>query len=273
MVADVAVWLAAGCFSDRDKEWHEISKAVPPSDGPGRLPLTASVLMELVAANHILYQRGVVDGFGHVSLRHPDRPDRFLLSRSMAPSLVTADDILTFGLDGAETGGDGRSGYLERFIHSEIYAARPDVMAVVHSHSPAIVPFSVVAGTTLRPIFHMCGFLGCNTPVFEIRECVGEASDLLVRDRALGAALAASLGGHAAVLMRGHGSTVVGTTLRQAVFRAVYAEVNARLQAAAIGLGPVTYLTEGEAAAAAATNDGQIDRCWALWLREAGEPG
>lgn len=245
------------------------------SPGAGH-PMTApapaaeqAAIAELVAANHILYARGVVDGFGHVSQRHPDRPDRFLLSRSMAPSLVAAGDILSFGLDGSECGGDGRPAYLERFIHGEIYAARPDVMSVVHSHSPAVVPFSVVRGTGLRPIFHMCGFLGCATPVFEIRSCVGDASDLLIRDRALGAALARCLGDHPAVLMRGHGSTVVGSTLRQAVFRAVYTEVNAKLQAVALGLGEVTYLTDAEAAAAAAANDSQIDRCWALWLHEA----
>ena len=236
-----------------------------------RTTLTAdpAVIEELVVANHILFDRGVVDGFGHVSLRHPDRADAFLLARSMAPSLVQAGDILAFDLDANELSADGRPAYLERFIHSGIYRARPDVLAVVHSHSPAVVPFSVAQGVGLRPVYHMCGFLGCRTPVFEIRECAGEATDLLIRDEGLGGALARSLGGNAAVLMRGHGSTVVGTSLRQAVFRAVYLEMNARLQADAMRLGPVTYLTEQEAAAAAATNDGQIGRAWALWQREA----
>ena len=141
-------------------------------------------------------------------------------------------------------------------------------MAVVHSHSPAIVPFTVVRSARLRPIYHMCGFLGCATPTFEIREAAGEASDLLIRNAGLGAALARTLGPATAVLMRGHGSTVVGRWLRQAVFHAVYAETNARLQAAAMAMGEVTYLTEAEAAAAAAANDGQIDRSWALWLGE-----
>jgi HCOMODA/2-hydroxy-3-carboxy-muconic semialdehyde decarboxylase len=231
----------------------------------------ADLIGELVAANHILYRRGVVDGFGHVSVRHPDQPERFLLARSMAPSLVTDADILTFDLDGAETTGDGRTAYLERFIHSEIYRVRPDVISVVHSHSPSVVPFSVVPSVSLRPIYHMCGFLGLHTPVFEIRDCAGDGTDMLVRDRALGAALARSLGNNAAVLMRGHGSTVVGANLRQAVYRAVYLEMNARLQGDAMRLGPVIFLSEAEAAAAAAANDGQIGRAWQLWRDECGQ--
>jgi ribulose-5-phosphate 4-epimerase/fuculose-1-phosphate aldolase len=224
---------------------------------------------ELVDANHILFDQGVVDGFGHVSMRHPVRPNRFLLARSMAPALVTETDVLEFGPDGAPTEAGGPAVYLERFIHSEIYRTRPDVVSVVHSHSPAVVPFSVVSGTKLRPICHMCGFLGAATPVFEIRDVAGPGSDLLIRDSRLGAALAQSLGQSAAVLMRGHGSTVVGGTLRQAVFRAVYTEMGARLQSEAMRLGPVTYLTEEEAEATARTNDAQIDRTWLLWLKAA----
>lgn len=230
----------------------------------------SSAISELVDANHILFDQGVVDGFGHVSQRHPVRPDQFLLARSMAPALVTAQDVLAFDLDAAPIEAAGPTVYLERFIHSEIYRRRPDVVAVVHSHSPAVVPFSVVSGTRLRPVCHMCGFLGAETPVFEIRDVAGPGSDLLIRDARLGAALAQSLGHHgAAVLMRGHGSTVVGSTLRQAVFRAVYTEVGARLQSEAMRLGPVTYLTEEEAVATARTNDGQIDRAWLLWLKAA----
>jgi len=229
----------------------------------------ASATRELVDANHILFDQGVVDGFGHVSLRHPVRSNHFLLARSMAPALVTAKDVLEFDSEGAPVEAGGPAVYLERFIHSEIYRTRPDVVAVVHSHSPAVVPFSVVSGTRLRPVCHMCGFLGAATPVFEIRDVAGPGSDLLIRDSRLGAALAQSLGQGAAVLMRGHGSTVVGTTLRQAVFRAVYTEVGARLQSEAMRLGPVTYLTEEEAVATATTNDAQIDRTWLLWLKAA----
>src|ERR1700686_3533193 len=224
---------------------------------------------ELVDANHILFDQGVVDGFGHVSMRHPVRPDHFLLARSMAPALVTEADVLEFDPEGAPVEAGGPAVYLERFIHSEIYRTRRDVVAVVHSHSPAVVPFSVVSGTKLRPICHMCGFLGAATPVFEIRDVAGPGSDLLIRDARLGAALAQSLGQGAAVLMRGHGSTVVGSTLRQAVFRAVYTEIGARLQSEAMRLGPVTYLTEDETVAATNTIGTQIDRAWFLWLKAA----
>lgn len=229
----------------------------------------AEVKQELAIANRILFREGVVDGFGHVSLRHPTQPERFLLARSMAPALVTADDILTFDLDGEAIDAAGRTAYLERFIHSEIFRVRPDVMSVVHNHSPAVVPFGVVRGATLRPICHMSGFLGAGAPVFEIRDTVGENNDMLIRNRQLGAALAVSLGQEAVVLMRGHGCTVVGNRLRQAVFRAVYTEVNAKLQCEAVGLGPVTYLSAGEAAATTITNDGQIDRAWQLWRMRA----
>jgi len=222
---------------------------------------------ELATANRILFQRGVVDGFGHVSVRHPQRPDRFLISRSVAPALVTASDIQELDLDANPVSPGNPPTYLEKFIHSEIYRARPDVAAVVHSHSPSIVPFSVVSGVPLRAMCHMSGFLGSDTPVFEIRTVAGRASDLLVRNRELGAALAKSLGSSSVVLMRGHGSTAVGSTLHQAVFRAVYTEVNARLQSEAMRLGPITYLTDEEGVATSKVNDTAIDRAWDLWAR------
>ena len=228
-----------------------------------------STIRELVDANHILFDQGVVDGFGHVSVRHPDRPDRFLLARSMAPALVTERDVLEFDLEGAAVEEGGPAAYLERFIHSEIYRRRGDVHAVVHSHSPSVVPFGVVKAARLQPMFHMCGFLGGSTPVFEIRDFAGDGSDLLISNKQLGAALAQSLGRGPAVLMRGHGSTVVGSNLRQAVFRAVYTEVGARLQTEAMRLGPVTYLTEQETIATTNTIGTQIDRSWLLWLKAA----
>ena len=228
-----------------------------------------STTRELVDANHILFDQGVVDGFGHVSVRHPDRNDRFLLARSMAPALVTEGDVLEFDLEGSAVEKGGPAAYLERFIHSEIYRKRPDVSAVVHSHSPSVVPFGVVSGVKLRPMFHMCGFLGGGTPVFEIRDFAGNGSDLLISNSRLGTALAESLGEGPAVLMRGHGSTVVGSTLRQVVFRAVYTEVGARLQTEAMRLGPVTYLTEEESIGTTKTIGTQIDRSWLLWLKAA----
>lgn len=222
---------------------------------------------DLVTANHILYNEGVVDGFGHVTVRHDKRGDRFLIARSMAPGLVTAADLMECDLDGVTHDPQGRRSYVERFIHSAIYRARPQVMAIVHSHSPAVIPFGVT-GVRLRPICHMSGFLGSTTPVFEIRHAAGESSDLLIRSQALGEALAATLGQAPVALMRGHGSVTVGNSLRQVVYRAIYAEANARLQSEAMRLGEVAYLTEGEAASTAAMNDEHLDRPWQLWKRK-----
>lgn len=225
---------------------------------------------DLVSANHILFKEGVVDGFGHVSVRDERDPERFLLSRSIAPATVTARDVMEFGMDGEPLNARGRKPYLERTIHSEIYRSRPDVVAVVHSHSPALIPFGIT-GTSLRPVFHMSGFLGLATPIFEIRETGGPATDMLIRDRKLGAALARTLGKAPFALMRGHGSVAVGATLKQVVYRAIYAEVNARLQSEALRLGTITYLNDAEAANAARANDSVIDRPWGLWKKRAEE--
>ena len=229
---------------------------------------TDEIRAELALANRILARQGVVDGFGHVSRRDPDEPDRFLIARSMAPALVGAADILTLDFSGEPMEPCSKRLYLERHIHAAIYTARPDVGAVVHSHSPSVIPFGVAAGAALRPIYHMAGFLGDAAPVFEIRDHAGPASDMLIRDPRLGLALAETLGLSSTVLMRGHGATVVAATLRQAVFRAVYLEVNARLQAQAQQLGPVTFLSAGEASAADKANSGQVDRAWALWAQD-----
>jgi ribulose-5-phosphate 4-epimerase/fuculose-1-phosphate aldolase len=232
-------------------------------------PAADRVLVDkLVLANRILYRQGVVDGFGHVSARHDQSPGHFLLARNMAPGLVRRDDIVTFDLDGTALDAAGRRVYLERFIHGEIYRARPDVQAVVHSHSPSVIPFGVT-GTPLQPVFHMSGFLGEGSALFEIRDVAGD-TDMLISNRSLGVALVGALGSRSTVLMRGHGSTVVGTSLEQAVYRAYYAEVNARLQMQAKQLGEVTYLNAKEAAKAAAINDTQLARVWELWAREIG---
>jgi len=214
-----------------------------------------------------------VDGFGHVSVRHDRNPGRFLIARSMAPALVTAADIVECDLEGEVQDAQGRRSYAERFIHSAIYAARPDVQAVVHSHSPAVIPFGIT-GARLRPVCHMSGFLGSSTPVFEIRQAAGESTDLLIRSQALGVALAQSLGGNAVALMRGHGSVTVGNSIKQVVFRAIYTESNARLQTQALqlGAGEVMYLTDAEAISASAMNDEHLDRPWQMWMRRAARP-
>jgi len=233
-------------------------------------PPNPVLIEDLVAANRILSNEGVVDGFGHVSVRHDSLADAFLLARSMAPGLVTASDIMMFGLDGEALGDDRRTAYVERYIHSEIYKAQPEVVAVVHSHSPAVIPFSVTAAK-LRPIYHMSSFLGSDVPVFEIRDTHGDQTDMLIRSPALGAALALSLGQATVALMRGHGNVVVGRSIPEVVFRAIYTEMNARLQTEALRLGEgrVTYLSDGEAAASLATNAGVLTRAWELWKAAA----
>lgn len=230
-------------------------------------PFNPTLIDDLVVANHILVNEGVLDGFGHISVRDSKNSERFLIARSMAPALVMADDILACDLDGNVQDAQGRHTYVERFIHSEIYRARPDVMAVVHSHSPAVIPFGVT-GARLRPICHMSGFLGAVTPVFDIRHSAGESTDLLVRNQVLGRALADALGGSAVALMRGHGSVTVGFSIQQVVFRAIYTESSARLQAQAMALGEVNFLTDGEAAATSAMNDDHLDRPWQMWKRK-----
>lgn len=227
----------------------------------------ASLIADLVDANRILADQGIFDAYGHVSVRAG--ADCFLMARSLAPAEVGDGDILEYGLDSEPVAADSPPGYLERYIHGEIYRLRTDVGAVVHNHAPSLIPFGVVAGAALRPLCHMSGFLGAGVPVFEIREAVGDASDLLVRDRALGRALAERLGRAPIILMRGHGVTVVGENVRQAVYRAIYAELNARLQLAANGLGEATFLSPAEARAACETNEGHLERPWHVWRAAA----
>jgi HCOMODA/2-hydroxy-3-carboxy-muconic semialdehyde decarboxylase len=253
--------------SDRTQD-HPAAVAVTDGAAPAAAP-SEGLVEDLVLANHILFDQGVVDAFGHVSARHDRAADRFLLARNMAPGGVTADDIVEFTLDGDAVNARGRRVYLERFIHGEIYRRRPDVVAVVHSHSHAIVPLSVVQGVRLRALFHMAGFVGQGAPVFEIREAGGDGTDLLISSNALGRALAEHFDGHDIVLMRGHGSTVVGGSIRQAVYRAVYAELNARYQIEATRLGEVTFLTEAEGRACVANVEAQVQRPWDLWVEQA----
>lgn len=234
---------------------------------PAHLPDPA-LTEQLVYANRILYDQGVVDGLGHASVRHPDDANVFMLSCNRAPGTVRRQDIVCYGLDGQAVSETTERPYLERFIHAEIYRARPDVMAVVHSHSPSVIPFAVTH-QPLRPIFHMAGFLGSGTAHFEIREAGGN-TDMLISSSYLGQALAKSLGSCSCVLMRGHGSTVVGHSLQQAIYRAIYAEVNAKLQWQAQALGEITFLNETEAQLSSDMNDGQIPRSWNLWVNRLG---
>jgi len=228
----------------------------------------AELVDKLVQANRILYDQGVVDGFGHVSVRHDSEPEVFLLSCNRAPGLVKRHDIVCYGYDGEALSNPAERPYLERFIHGEIYRARPEVGSIVHSHSPSVIPFGVTK-QPLQPVFHMAGFLGAGSAHFDIRAKAG-STDMLITNAQLGADLAEALGQSVCVLMRGHGATIVGTSLEQAVYRAIYAEVNARLQLQARSLGPITYLSEEEATLAAATTESQTVRTWNLWVSRIG---
>jgi len=235
-------------------------------------PLDKAFIDDLVAANRTLARLNVLDAFGHVSVRDPRNPRRYLISRSIAPESVTAADILLLDLDSqtADPKDDGKLLYRERFIHGEIYKVRPDVNAVVHSHSPTVVPFTVTRAK-LRPLLHNAGFLGLGVPLFEIRKSVGDGTDLMILTPNLGKDLAKKLGPDAAVvLMRGHGDSVVGPSLPNAVFRAYYTEINARQQLAAITIsGPINFMTRAEALT---SNDAMLRasaRPWALWRKTA----
>jgi len=224
----------------------------------------AALIDDIVTGSRVLADFGVLDGFGHVSARHPANPNRFLMSRSLVPALVTADDIMEFDLDGNAVDARGRSLFLERFIHSEIYRARPDVMSVVHTHSPGVIPYTI-SQVPLRAVFHNAAFLAAGAPVWDIRKDFGE-TDMLVRNAAIGKALALTLADKPVVLMRGHGDVAVGPSVKLAVFRAYYTDVNARLQSQAIALGgDANYLTPGEGAKADTVNLAIVDRIWNLW--------
>jgi HCOMODA/2-hydroxy-3-carboxy-muconic semialdehyde decarboxylase len=223
----------------------------------------------LVAAYRILAQQGVLDGFGHVSARHNRLANRFILSRSLAPELVTARDLIEFDLDGNAIDARGRALYSERFIHAEIYRARPDVRAVVHNHAPSLIPFGITT-VPLRPVYHMAAFIGNGVPVFDIQKSFG-MTDMLVSDSAKGRALAQVLGDKTCVLMRGHGVVVVGPTIPHAVGRSVYLEVNARIQIQSMTLGGnITSLDPQEAQKVmdAGENRG-YERPWELWKARA----
>jgi HCOMODA/2-hydroxy-3-carboxy-muconic semialdehyde decarboxylase len=245
-----------------------LSMSVTHAQAPSPISDVPPALIEdLALGSRILAEFGVVDAFGHVSARSPANPRHFLMSRSLAPALVTADDIMEFDADGNAVDARGRQVFLERFIHAEIYRARPDVTAVVHAHSPGVVPFSV-SKTQLRPLFHNTAFLAAGVPVWDIAKDFG-VTNMLVADNAKGKSLAETLGDKSVVLMRGHGDVTVGPNVRIAVFRAYYTDVNARLQAQAIGLGSeITYLSPEEGAKADQVNFVVLDRVWNLWKQK-----
>jgi len=238
------------------------------SNRPGG-PVIASIIADLAAAGRILTTHGVVDAFGHVSLRHPEVSGRYLMARSVAPALVTPDDIMEYDLDSNPINASGRSSFLERFIHGEIYKARPDIQSIVHSHSPSVIPFGLVH-VPVKAMFHNAAFIAAGVPVFDIREKFG-ATDMLVGNREKGFALASVLGSKDVVLMRAHGSVACGPTLEAAVFRAVYTEVNARIQhwttalAARASDAAIAALDPEEGRLADVINQTAAMRAWQLW--------
>jgi ribulose-5-phosphate 4-epimerase/fuculose-1-phosphate aldolase len=224
-----------------------------------------SLLQDLVIGYRVLAEHGIIDAYGHISVRSPTDPNRFFMARSIAPELVTEADMMEFGMDSEPIGAPkGFAPVLERYIHGEVYKARPEVMAVVHNHSPSVIPFCCT-NTSLKPIFHMSAFIGQGVPNWEIREA-REGTDMLVRDSQLGDSLAKKLGGHPAALMRGHGAVVVGETLGVAIGRSVYLEQNARMQFQAEMLkgpnGTITFMDDKEVAANVAWQE--YGRFWNL---------
>ena len=227
------------------------------------------IVDDLVAANLILAAEGVLDAMGHVSVRHPTRPDRYFLARSMAPALVTADDIIEYDLDSMAVTASARNGYLERFIHGETYRARPDVRAVVHCHTPSLIPFAS-STVPLRAMYHMAAFVAAGVPVWDIATAAG-VTELLVRDGKLARSLAGSLGDRATVLMRGHGAVVVADSLPNVVGRSVYLDVNAKAQTQAMALGGVIRGVTPEEAKMRMGDPNEYARAWELWRRKVGK--
>jgi HCOMODA/2-hydroxy-3-carboxy-muconic semialdehyde decarboxylase len=223
-------------------------------------------LLDLVASNRILAEHGVIDAYGHVAVRSPDNPNRYFLARSLAPEKVQLDDIFEYDLDSNCMTSKTVESVRERYIHGEIFKARPDVMAVVHNHSPSVVPFSVT-GVPMKALWHMAAFIGEGLPNFEIRK-VRKGTDLLVKDPVLGAALAKTLKKSPAALMRGHGAVVVGENLPRAVGRSIYLEMSAIMQMQSLLLSKkITWFDAAEVKASMPVQD--YKRAWPLWRERA----
>jgi ribulose-5-phosphate 4-epimerase/fuculose-1-phosphate aldolase len=243
--------------------------ASPNSASDRALPGTPdpALLEDLVAANRILSDHGVLDAYGHLSARDPGNPQYYRIARSMAPALVTAADIIACDLDNNPVRPGETRLFFERVIHGEIYKARPDVMAVLHNHSPSLIPFCN-SETRLRPMVGSAAFLGEGAPVFDIRT-VDDEGDLNICTIAQAQGMAQALGRHCLVLLRGHGAVAVGSSIRQVVRRAIIAESNAKQQLQATLLGPVHFLTTSEIEYAKRQKPKDPDRAWRLWKQQA----
>ena len=233
------------------------------------MPARAAALRDIVIANRILAHEGVVDAFGHVSLRHPDDPGRYLLACARAPELIEESDIVEYSLDGTAFDLGDRRSYSERMIHGAIYEMRPDVNAVVHNHSYEVIPFAVT-DVPLRPVTHTCAPIGTDIPVWDMRDKFGETHHLVVTMEQ-GRDLAACLGNRSVALMKRHGCVVAGGTVQEAVMKAVYLQVNAKLQLQAMQIGTPDYLTPLEVQLCTEMQQSPIslDRAWEAWCRRA----
>jgi ribulose-5-phosphate 4-epimerase/fuculose-1-phosphate aldolase len=224
------------------------------------------ILDELVTANHILGNEGVLDAFGHVSARDPQRPECYYLSCSRSPELVQRSDIMQFTLDSKPVGNDDREAYIERFIHGAIYEARPDVNAVIHSHADDVLPFTI-SDRPLSAVMPPAAKIGTRVPVWDIDEHFGDGTDMLVRNHEFGADLAKTLASGSTVLMRGHGFAVAGTSLADAVSIAIFLPRNAKILWQALQMGSVKCLSEAEVAALRKGRGSP--RAWEYWARRA----
>lgn len=225
----------------------------------------------VVAANRILANEGVVDAFGHVSVRDPRNPDRYVMSHSRSPELVEYSDLMEFEQDGTPLDARGRRPYGERMIHGAVYEARSDVNAVVHHHAYSVIPFSVTQ-VPLVPLTHTAAVIGAHVPVWDIAGKFGD-TDTLVRTMEIGRDLAATLGDSTCLLMRGHGAVVVGRNVKEAVLSSIYLEINARILAQTLALddSPIV-LSEGEVELARETQFSPLgaDRAWEYYCLRAG---
>ncbi len=239
--------------------WAQAPAAIPadefPPDGEEQR------IADLVIANRILADQHVLDSYGHVTVRSFKNPKHFLMSGNRAPALVTAEDIMEFDENSLPVDQRGRRVYNERFIHGEIFRVRPDVVAVVHSHAPDVLPFTVSKDVPLKALIHMAHFIGSEpVPVFDLEDVEGPNNNMLVLNPKSGAALAQKLGDRNVVLMRGHGMTVIGPNIRRATYNAVYTQVNARVEMEALKLGPPKFMNKFET-----QRVGQINRAWDAW--------
>jgi HCOMODA/2-hydroxy-3-carboxy-muconic semialdehyde decarboxylase len=235
------------------------------------LPSLADLRRDLAAAYRIVANEGILDAFGHISLRHPENPQRYFLSRSRAPALVQAEDIQEYDLDSNPVVQSPLRPYVERVIHGEIFKARPEINAVCHHHAPSIMPFAI-SGVPLAPVFHLGASMGAHAPFWDSRDEFGD-TNLLVAKPEEGASLARALGKHNIVLLRRHGATVVGTGLRELVFATIYSARNAEYQLAAHALGKVSPLTAGETEMAGEIHraPGPLTRAYEVWQRRLAE--